>query len=468
MASDMGTSADQKHLRKHGRQWHVIKAVPRAARGILGCSQLKETLKTDSLLRAQRDRWPVLARMQNAIDAALHQASRQTAPTSLDPLLRDALEWRDYTTKDERLFSRQGNESIVVAAEYASLVEDEARQKALEHGLPAARDWQGVVTGTATPLMLHREQWLRELAVKPRTRLEYKKSTSLLEAWAAEHRHRTVESITRSEAGRFISDVLIAQGKAPQTVSKRVTALRVYWDWLSERGHLSADADNPWNKHKTISRAAKRATAGRRPKRAFTDSEMMKLFYSGTPDETLRDYMMIAALSGMRISEIGALTVGDCADGLFNIRASKSDAGVRKIPIHVDLRKLIARLSRGRKPGDWLIIDRMETDRLGAYERPRGETWDRSRPISKRFTRFRQTVGVHDQAADKRYSAVDFHSFRRWFITKAGRAGITFEVIQQAVGHAPQGVTHDYFDGHTLAQLQRCVRAVKLPAKPKG
>lgn len=462
----MATGADRRYLQKHGRQWRVVLAVPRDLRNVFGSAQLKRSLKTDSLKQAQRLRWPIVAQMQNEIDSARQRRGAEVRLRASDPITADALEWRDVLKTDEQ-WIRKGEDRFLADA-HREMITQAADTIGVTNGHALATDFRGIALGTATPLMLHRDQWLAEIDVTPRTRLERKKSLSLLETWAAEHGHRTVESITRREAGEFLTAVLIAAGKAPQTMQKRLSDLALYWDWLRERGHLGLDGRdraNPWRGHKTITRAARKESP-QKPKRPFTTDELRLLLHDSddAADITLRDYMMIAALSGMRISEIAALTVGDCEGGVFNIRSGKTPAAVRKVPIHSALKRIIARRTKGRDPNDWLLVDHLEKT---PSVKPRADTWDRSRPISKRFTYFRKRVGVHDQAAGKRYAAADFHSFRRTFITLAGQAGISFEVIQQVVGHAREGVTQNYFGGHTLEKLRACVEAVKLPPRKR-
>ena len=88
----------------------------------------------------------------------------------------------------------------------------------------------------------------------------------------------------------------------------------------------------------------------------------------------------------------------------------------------------------------------------------------RSMPISKAFGRYRATVGVHERVEGQRRSLVNFHSFRRWFITKAEQAGQQESIIRGVVGHKRPGITlGTYSDGPSLEQLRACVEAVTLP-----
>ena len=95
---------------------------------------------------------------------------------------------------------------------------------------------------------------------------------------------------------------------------------------------------------------------------------------------------------------------------------------------------------------------------------PAREGRERSAALSKRFGRYRQTVDVHDRAEGRRHSAVDFHSFRRRFVTVARNAGIDRAVVAAVVGHTAQDITDGvYLGSFTEGRLRACVEAVALP-----
>jgi integrase len=167
--------------------------------------------------------------------------------------------------------------------------------------------------------------------------------------------------------------------------------------------------------------------------------------------------MRIAALSGMRINEIGRLTLGDCVDGVFNIREAKTAAGIRRVPIHPTLNPIVARRTEG-KAADAYLIEELSPRR--------DHTTDRAAKASERFTAYRRDLGIDERKEGQRQSNVDFHSFRRWFVTKAEEAGQPPHVISAVVGHAEgrQGMTLGlYSGGPSEAQMRAVVESVKLP-----
>jgi integrase len=73
-------------------------------------------------------------------------------------------------------------------------------------------------------------------------------------------------------------------------------------------------------------------------------------------------------------------------------------------------------------------------------------------------------VGVEEVVRGRRRSLVNFHSFRRYFITKAEQADQMEHIIAVVVGHKRTGMTLGrYSGGPLLEQARRCVEAVKLP-----
>jgi integrase len=179
----------------------------------------------------------------------------------------------------------------------------------------------------------------------------------------------------------------------------------------------------------------------------------MRALLSSDADPVLAAFIRIAALTGMRIESIAQLRVGDCSGGHISIRRDKTDAGRRVVPMHSALAPLIAARCDGKDASSWLFPECSETT-----------TGARSAAVGKRFATLREGLSITEKVDGARNSLVSFHSFRRWFITEAVRAGQPLAVVQQVVGHKQQGVTMGvYFGGFDMEQLRACVEAVRLP-----
>ena len=233
-----------------------------------------------------------------------------------------------------------------------------------------------------------------------------------------------------------------------KSVNGMTSALSAYWQWMEKRGLLEG---NPWAGQGRKTTAADAAAK----KRAYKPEELTALL-SGQTSRTLHDLMRIAALSGMRLGEIGRLTVEDTKGGLFDIREAKTAAGVRKVPIHPDLEVLVARRSEG-KTGEQYLIEELRGSESG--------TRDRTAKASERFTDYRRSIGVDERVEGQRQSNVDFHSFRRWFVTAAERGGYAPWTVAAVVGHEREGITFGvYSSGPELKRLREVVESIRLPA----
>lgn len=464
--------ADTRWLVRHNGHptWHCVKDVPRPLQAAVGKRRLMASLRTHDLATAQARRWDVLARFERILSAA-------RAETGASVHVEAGLEWRDTLARleagdpavvrahgghggptDSGWWTGAPNEDALTPQDKARINAEMALSLHVDgvkgtHGEEAAATLRDVALGRATPLLHHVDAWLSEGGakgpLKERTKSQYRTDVGRLEAWAKSAGVApTIEAFTKKVAGRYVSEMVTGAGLDPLTGNRRISAASAYWRWLVKRGVAEV---NPWT-GQSVAKPAQRATA-ERPKRPFTDAEMVALL-SGDPGQELADAMRVAALSGMRLEEVYRLTVATSAGGWFDVRASKTRAGVRRVPIHSDLAEIVVRRRKDKAPGAFLF------DEAGAPSPGR----ERSAAVSKRFGRYRQAVGVHDKQEDRRHSAVDFHSFRRWFITKARNAGQDRAMVAAVVGHEAGNLTDDTYSAGPSDALRRAVvEAVKLP-----
>jgi integrase len=168
--------------------------------------------------------------------------------------------------------------------------------------------------------------------------------------------------------------------------------------------------------------------------------------------------MRIGALSGARLDAIVDLHAKDCRNGIFLFKPQKREKGQRAVPIHSALVGIVKRRIAKKKPDEDLFPEWPAPRREGPMR-------ERSFKASNAFTDYRRSVGVDDVVEGKRRSLVNFHSFRRWFITEAERADQPESIIAAVVGHRRAGMTlGTYSAGPKLAQARRCVEAVSLPS----
>lgn len=327
-----------------------------------------------------------------------------------------------------------------------------------EHGHPVydpkreaeAAEFAGLVQGTKTPVDFLLDDFISSSPIS----LRYVSRLKLAVRQLADFlRDRTggndLRIVNRRTASDFIAH-LVKTERSITTAKSKQSALSSYWKWLESRGDAR---ENVWSGHRMPRRPAKADV------RAYTREEMLALL-QGTDSQPMADFIRVGALTGMRESEIGNLRVADCAGGWFVVQKGKTEAAKRRLPIHPDLVAIVERRCAGKTPEDFLFHD---------LPKSAGKGRGRHEKMGERFTAYRRKVGVEDVREDGR-SRIDFHSFRRWFITEAVRhSGHPEWVVAQIVGHATgkQSVTiGTYFGGSLEEQLVAVVEAVRLPIAP--
>jgi len=438
-----------KYLERRRQTWFVSVEVPPSLRPILG-KRLKKTTGTRDLQLAEARKWAIVAELK----AQIARAKSGTA-TLTDEALQFRKEFLAAKTEDDRegvLWAIDARASELRGDPLSEQPDFRGRYQYDPAREKVAGQFYGMATASLTPLKAHMEAWIAESHVQARTAADHRRAIGRLQGWGIE----TIEAVDRKKAGEYVTYLL--NHRAPgwsgdrKTITKYLSSLSSYWRWLIQKGHVN---ENPW-----LNQAPPKAKVHLKgqdyQERAFTDDEVSTLL-NGPADGVLSDLMRIAALSGMRIEEICGLRVKDCVNDALRVTKAKSLAGIRSVPIHSGLTTIIAARCEGKGQDDYLFHELPDV--------PDGAARERSMPPSKRFTRYRQRLGVDEVLEGKRRSLVNFHSFRRWFITKAERAGQQPHIIEAVVGHKRPGMTLGRYSGGPSLheQMKACVEAVKLP-----
>jgi integrase len=410
-------SANTSYLEKKNGKWRVTLAVPRDLHSKLG-TRLKRALHTASLAVANKLKPQAISELRAAIENA-------RATTGKAGLTREAIELAAYRSraKDSEELTNVEDAITMRAEEIAGdpegvveiegvgpvYVYDPDRERQADEFVALAR-------GEATPIELHHAQYLAHQTTKPRTKSDDKRAIKFLLAWCAKNRVKPVlQAITPRSATRFMDDLAsIAGGQSPVTLQKYLYRLSQYWKWLFRREHVEI---NPF--------ASLKLPAPETPhdqlERPFTKGEMIALL-TGPASPAMHDLMRIAALSGARLDVIVDLRAKDCREGVFVFKPQKKEKGPRPVPIHSALAKIVRSRVKGKGPDDDLFPEWPPPKKAGSQR-------ERSFKASNAFTAYRRSVGVDDVVEGHRRSRVNFHSFRRWFITEAERAG---HIIEQS------------------------------------
>ena len=344
----------------------------------------------------------------------------------------------------------------------SDLLDEEVEHLTREHGNAAADRFLNIVHGRVD-VEHHLEDYLREAGLASKTTRERSGLVKLFARWAA-GRGLSIVGVNRGEAGRYVTSTLVPMNR--RTASKHLTALSQYWSYLIRRGHV--EGPNPW-KDQLLPDNKRRVERGDLDgkERAFTTKELQALLYPPAPTkrgavnwQLMQDVMCIGALSGMREAEIITLWASDVGfadngEATFHLQHGKNPNAARPVPVHTDLMEIVKRRLKGKSGTDLLFPELVKSK-------------NPADTFGKRFRTYREGRGVDDKREDKRRSLVNFHSFRRWFVTEAERAGQQEAIISAVVGHEEgrKSITLSvYSSGPSEDQKRRCVEAVRLPAQ---
>ncbi len=316
------------YLELHQGYYRVSMGVPVALQRQLG-KRLKRALGTKSLLSANVLKVPVVREFQTKIAKAweAHGGNRRS-------VLQEAVAWADtlrtaggpgsdaYDAFAREIAERKA-EIEVANAQIVRVYDDE--EGWVEHEVPtpqakeAAKLFSRVVHGSATPIGLHHDAFMKTLVIKERSKTDDPRALKILLDWCvAKDIPPYLENIDDLVAIQFMDDMPAFTGNSWATNAKYLGRLKLYWKWMLPRKKVKS---NPFRDLNLPKPSADPTTE----ERAFTDTEVQRLL-CGTTDTAMLDVMMVAALTGARLDAVIDLRVGDSVDGWFTFKPQKKEA----------------------------------------------------------------------------------------------------------------------------------------------
>ncbi|WP_345316762.1 tyrosine-type recombinase/integrase [Ferrimonas gelatinilytica] len=231
---------------------------------------------------------------------------------------------------------------------------------------------------------------------------------------------------------RQVHDYVEYLGKqyASTSVFGFISRIRSVWKYACSLGE--AEGECPFDGHET------KGNKDKEQKQPFTPEQVQKIRENAVSlSHTMQLLIELGIYTGCRISELGKLTVGDLfeEDGVvaIQIRAGKTSAATRRIPIADHLIAKLQTMASGRAPVEPLLGIN------GKY-------------ASREFSRFK----VANISTDP---AQCFHSFRVMFSTSLQRGGVEEHVAAALLGHARgTTMTYGYYSkGYRMAMLKEAL-----------
>ena len=425
------------HLERRSNIWYALLTIPRDARESLGKLRFVQSLKTPSKPTAARRAAPLVAKWRAEIDQA-----RGRSNATIDT----ALAWKEALSAIEGGHHRETLEMLLT---------DHAEDLERTKGLPAAQAFYNVATGKHTPSTLYFTEWEAQIGSNHKTKEQMVKDVRRMIA-----RFPVLEEISRKDVRKWFLEECKA---SPSTIERVASFCRHYWRHLKAIHAVPDVAVGPFDRL-DLSRASaalsKHNSSSSAPVGAiapgswvpFTPQQVVELWTAARErgDGQLANLTALAAYTGARIEEICAAKFADIKDNasLFtsalHIRAAKTTAGIREVPLHSHLKGLMARLKR--ESTDGYLLSGLTFNK---YQ-------DRSNAIGKRFGRLKVSMGHDAQHV--------FHSIRKTFVTLSENAGIPENVVADIVGHARPTLTFGLYSGGNSIEVKRkAIEKVKYP-----
>ncbi len=311
-----------------------------------------------------------------------------------------------------------------------------------ENSVARAENFKSIALGKAIPILLHHDEFLKALKIKPRSLMDDRRAMQIFLKWCLERGVPPTLKILRGvNAVKFKNEIMSYTGLGWATCTKYLGRIKKYWDFLLEADLVR---DNVWPK-KGLDREHEFVED---KERSFSDNEVVILL-TGTTDVKMLDVMLVAALTGARVDAVIDLKVGDCSHNCFRFQRSKKRIGSAVRSDSPALNELVARRTTGRGAESGTLP--------GMAPSGRGRIGPRTLLLLfQAIHRLSSLLGCDRRTRRKRRSLLNFHSFRRWFITKGESAGISGDLLAAIVGHKRSGLT--------LGHYSEGLRSVRLDA----
>ncbi len=426
------------YLQKKRRRWYAVLTVPRDVRGHFGRLKFVQSLKTESEAEAKRLVAVPIAAWKEQIRLARGHDEIAAEASIYRDLLRKAPSARAKRQIMDQLEGRADDIWQAGADPYA-LDPEEARDDSPTW--PDAQRLYKLATGDVVEIAALVDPWLTESTVGDKTKDTYRSNMRLLAA-----HHPTAQTVTRRAVSEFVRGVLAA-GRAPATVNRMLSGYSSFWRWLADRGYISEDTRNPWERQRL---STKSETSTRQ---AFSEDDATAFLglvaRTGNKHPDDLSIAMLQAVTGVRADEAAQLTPGDVRvddQGVawISITQAKTKSGVRTVPV-VDKTVCADLQARSGNP-EW-VFPHLTADSYG----------NRAQFVSQRLSRALDKVNPDP-------TLVANHSWRHRARTLLEHAGISPWVADWYMGHTRQGEgLGRYSQGPSQEQLIEAARAIPLP-----
>lgn len=415
-------SFNPTHLELRYKTYYAVLKVPKDVQHIIGRSSFFETTGTGDLRIARSDAALKVIKWKAEIASARSRTE--------DPILQSALELK-------RLMKSGTSPRHLVQ----DVIDDETYRMTEVHGSNIlAETFNRVASGKSKVLSELASDWVKhelKRGLENKTVTQAKNDLELLTPFLP-----TAHLLTKEHVSLWIKEISRKGSLSASSVNRIFTACRSFFKYLKHIEEIPDDMLDPFvvpNEFKIGKKRNSKALNKRESWLPFESNAVVQIHQAALSkgDEMLASVILLGAYTGARIEELCSLKKSDVnlKTKSLKISDSKTEAGIREIPIHPEILSLVKNLLRNDEQS--YLVPHLTESKFG----------DRSNAIGKRFGRLKTSMGF-----TKRYV---FHSIRKTFTTLLENAGINENITADIVGHEKPRMTYGLYSGGTSLDVKR-------------
>lgn len=236
----------------------------------------------------------------------------------------------------------------------------------------------------------------------------------------------TFDSIDLDFYNKFV-DLLQSKRYTPNTVGGRIKMLKVFMNEAYERNLHS----NTNYKKKAFTKPSEETKSIYLNEKELKKIEDLDLS-NNTKLDNVRDWFLIGAYTGLRISDLKQLSNGNIRDNVIEIKSSKTQKTVI-IPLHPTVVKILEK-------HNYELPKMISNQKFNDYIKEVAEKAEINENIL-----ITETKGIRkEDHLEKKYNLVSAHTARRSFATNAFIAGVPAIQIMKMTGHTTEKVFMGY------------------------
>lgn len=416
------------YLIRQGQAWSVKVPIPADLQQVFGKKAFKKSLKTSNKSIAIARSGPIIVHFKSEIEDArgnptahLDNYLEKTAERLQEAKINPHVSEDDVAGLEDELKDR------LLAAQNVSHLEE----------LPASVaskliETYKITVGQLTPFDAPLDRYAKYRKVEVKTAA---KDKHVIAKFAK--KVSSIQAVDKKAVREFIKCLSEEEGRKKRTIKDNISTLRTYWKWLQDNSIADENKVNPFVD--VALPQENRKDAAEAVRLPFTVDHIRTLDQAimAKSSKMLQAIFKLAIYTGCRIEELAQLETANVTEREIKIVRAKTTAGNRTIPVHDDLKPVVADLLTR---SDKYLLPDLTVNSIGV----------RSAQVSKQFGYLKTKLGF-----DSRYV---FHSIRKTVSTQFEQAGVTEGIAADILGHEKKTITYGlYAGGSSMAQKREAI-----------